>query len=104
VAFVFNNLNGYGYAINPFGGDDPEYIAQAKALSDIMNKAWINFFVTQNPNPVNATDAAWPSYGVGGGLGQNIVFDLEGAHAEMDDHRVEGINWFIENALTVFGS
>jgi carboxylesterase type B len=104
VAFVFNNLNGYGYATNPFGGDDAEYIAQATALSNTMNKAWINFFVGQDPNPGNATNAAWPSYGVDGGLGQNIVFDLESAHVERDDHREEGINWFIENALTVFGS
>jgi carboxylesterase type B len=106
VAFVFNNLNGNGYAINPFGGNDTEYITQAKALSNTMNKAWINFFVSQNPNLDNGTNAAWPAYDttVGAGLGQNIVFSLEGSHAEWDIHRAEGINWLINNALAVFGS
>ncbi|KAH7329658.1 carboxylesterase [Stachybotrys elegans] len=106
VAFVFNNLNGNGYAINPFGGSDAEYIVPAKALSNTMNRAWINFFVSQDPNLDNTTDAAWPAYdaAASGGLGRNIVFDLDGAHSEWDDHRTEGINWFIENALAVFGS
>ena len=106
VAFVFNNLNGLGYAVNPFGGDDAEYTAQAKALSDTMNKAWINFFVNQDPNVGGSIDDEWPVYDAesGGGLGQNMVFELEGSHAEWDDHRAEGINWFIDNALAVFGS
>jgi carboxylesterase type B len=105
VAFVFNNLKGLGYATNPFGGDNAEYIAQAKALSGTMNKAWINFFAGVDPNS-DGTDVAWPEYDAeaGGGAGQNIVFDLEGSHTEWDDYRAEGMNWFIKNALTVFGS
>jgi hypothetical protein len=68
-----------------------------------MNKAWINFFVNQDPN---TEAAAWPEYDAeaGGGVGQNIVFDLEGGHSEWDDYRAEGMNWFIRNALAVFGS
>lgn len=99
-------MNGIGYATNPFGGSNAEYVVQAKALSNTMNRAWINFFVSQDPKLGNTTDAAWPVYDVmaGGGIGQNIVFDLDGAHKEWDDHRTEGINWFIKNALTVFGS
>ncbi|KAK0389867.1 hypothetical protein NLU13_3440 [Sarocladium strictum] len=104
VAFVFNNLNGLGYAVNPFGGDDAEYTAKAKKLSGLMNKAWINFFVDQDPNGGGV--GSWPVYDAdaGGGLGQNIVFDLEGAHPEWDDYRAEGMHWFIKNALAVFGS
>lgn len=71
-----------------------------------MNTAWINFFVNQDPNSAKSSSDAWPVYDAkaGGGLGKNIVFDLDGAHAEWDEHRAEGINWFIENALAVFGS
>lgn len=45
VVFVFNNLNGFGYVVNLFGGDDIEYIFQVKEFFVFMNKVWINFFV-----------------------------------------------------------
>lgn len=106
VAFVFLNVNGDGYPINPFGGNGT-YPAKAKALAKEMSTAWINFFHGLDPNGDAGLDGGeeWPAYdtSVGGGAGQDFVFDLDADFVEMDDWRAEGINWMIENSLAVFG-
>jgi carboxylesterase type B len=101
VAFVFYNLNGDGYATNPFANTTQAY----KDLALEMSTAWINFFVNQDPNS-DAVSPTWPVYDpkVGGGVGQNIVWDVNGSYIEIDDFRAEGINWFIENGLSVLGN
>jgi carboxylesterase type B len=92
------NFNGDGYDVNPFGGNGT-YPEQAKALSKTMSSAWINFVVGQNPNggrddPMLIDDGAWPVYNttVGGGVGQDLVFQLDGNYVETDDWRAGGMN------------
>ena len=46
VAFVFNNIRGLGYAINPFGGEPASY----PALSQLMSRAWVSFVHDLDPN------------------------------------------------------
>ncbi|UNI14564.1 hypothetical protein JDV02_001181 [Purpureocillium takamizusanense] len=110
VAFVFLNFNGDGYAVNPFGGDNKVYTAKAKALATTMATAWVNFFHHLDPNGVTGlalNDAsAWPKYdtGAGGGVGQDVVWELEGGAIEIDDWRAAGLEWMMDHALSVFGN
>ncbi|KYK54974.1 carboxylesterase family protein [Drechmeria coniospora] len=110
VAFVFRNWNADGYDVNPFGGDDTEYTAKAKALSTTMATAWINFVNHLDPNGKDglglANNDVWPKYDrlTGSGVGNNIVWDVNGNYVELDDWRLEGMNWMITNGLSVFGS
>ena len=71
-----------------------------------MSRAWANFFVSLDPNGAgNVGGVSWPEYDVkaGGGVGRGIVFDVDKNYVEMDSFRAEGINWFVKNALAVFG-
>ncbi|KAJ2904767.1 hypothetical protein MKZ38_007275 [Zalerion maritima] len=89
VAFVFMNFNGVGYDTNPFNGT-AQYEEQATALSRSMGSAWINFIVTQDPNGQEGfyigDDEGWPVYNAsaGGGVGQDIVWSLDGSYVEVD--------------------
>ncbi|KAJ4325893.1 hypothetical protein N0V84_003279 [Fusarium piperis] len=107
VAFVFDNLNGDGYATNPFGGTG-EYPAKAKALAGTISSAWINFFTGLDPNGKNGLPGSpeWPAYAIpsGGSDGEGIVFNLEGSLVEADDWRSGGMDWMNEHGLTVFGN
>ncbi|GKT63618.1 carboxylesterase family protein [Colletotrichum tofieldiae] len=105
VAFVFNNVNGLGYATNPFGGNDTAYTTKAVALAKTMSSAWINFFVALDPNGAPGL-GAWPVYDTAGeaGVGSDVVFGIDGAVVETDDWRKEGMDWMIGHALDVFGN
>jgi hypothetical protein len=98
------NLNGNGYATNPFGGNSAAYSEKAIALARKMNAAWINFIADGNPNGSGAFE--WPVYDhiAGGGVGHGVVFDIDSIYSEVDDWRAEGMNWMATNALTVFGN
>ncbi|KAK9789635.1 putative Alpha/Beta hydrolase protein [Seiridium cardinale] len=103
VAFVFYNLNGDGYATNPFANTTQEY----KDLALTISSAWINFFVSLDPNSA-AVSPQWPIYNTtsGGGVGEEIVWSVvnEGSYVEFDDYRAEGIKYMSDNALTLFGN
>lgn len=107
VAFVFDNTLGVGYDVNPFGGNNS---AAFPALAKTMSNAWVNFVTGLDPNGPQGLGIpglpAWPVYNVtsGGGVGKNVVFDAAGSYAEWDDYRAEGINWLIENSLSLFGN
>lgn len=101
VAFVFDNIHGYGYnaengTINPFHDKPQSYIDLAK----LMSQSWASFIYDQNPNNYTgryAGAADWPIYSVGNP--QNIVWDanMTGlAYAEPDTFRKTGID-FIES-------
>jgi carboxylesterase type B len=105
VAFVFDNTRGEGYEKNPFANNTEALVALAKTMST----GWINFITGQDPNGPEGLnlpgEVSWPAYNVtvGGGVGQNMVWSDKGSYVEVDDWRVEGINYFIENSLLVFG-
>ena len=108
VAFVFMNYNGDGYATNPFSGP-ASYQDKAKALSRTMGTAWVNFFVSLDPNSasgkLSGIEPAWPVYdaSVGDGVGQEVVWSLNDTHVGLDDYRKGGIQWMMDHMLTVFG-
>ncbi|KAF5001970.1 hypothetical protein FDECE_10772 [Fusarium decemcellulare] len=107
VAFVFGNINGNGYATNPFGGNGT-YPAKAKALAKTMSSAWINFFTGLDPNGKDGIDvpgSEWPVFDLSDGPdGKGIVFSLNGNSIEVDDWRSGGMDWMNEHSLTVFGN
>ncbi|KAF7555267.1 hypothetical protein G7Z17_g2312 [Cylindrodendrum hubeiense] len=107
VAFVFRNLNGDGYATNPFGGNGT-YPAQAKALSKVISTAWVNFVTGLDPNGKGGhrfSKKTWPVYEVSSSSsGKGIVFDIDGSSIETDDWRAGGMDWFAEHSLNVFGN
>jgi carboxylesterase type B len=103
VAFVFYNIAGVGYAVNPFENGPESYKVVAKAMSD----AWVRFFVGMDPTGGASSGLQWPVYDhkTGGGVGKNIVWDAERvSYLEWDSWRAEGIDWMIQNSLSVFGS
>ncbi|KAK0392715.1 hypothetical protein NLU13_2210 [Sarocladium strictum] len=106
VAFVFLNLNGDGYAVNPFGQGNETYTTQARELSKAMGSAWVNFITGLDPNGAEGlpNGIIWPAYSASGKIGQDLVWDLgEKSVAESDDWRQEAMAWFIDHALSVFG-
>lgn len=106
---MFYNLDGLGYARNPFEGAPKSH----KALAKTMSTTWIRFFVGMDPTsgpssgPKESRPVQWPVYDVqaGGGVGKGIVWDADKvSYTELDDHRAEGINWMIENSLSALGT
>ncbi|KAH6611774.1 Alpha/Beta hydrolase protein [Chaetomium sp. MPI-SDFR-AT-0129] len=105
VAFVFDNIRGDGYEENPFANNTEVLTSLAKSMST----AWVNFITDQDPNGPKGLGLpgleTWPSYNAsaGGGVGENIVWTDKDSYIEVDSWRAEGINYFIQNSLTVFG-
>ncbi|KOC17291.1 hypothetical protein AFLA70_336g001501 [Aspergillus flavus AF70] len=101
VAFIFNNLDGYGYSPNPFavGNLTESYIL----LSYLMAGSWASFVSDLDPNGWsgrgrNATRADWPLYTVDRPL--SMVWDANvTSYVEVDDWRKEGIALINEVAL-----
>jgi carboxylesterase type B len=99
VAFVFNNINGLGYAANPFQGKPPSYYT----LSKLMSAMWASFIHDGNPNNHGQIGVPeWPAYENGpggipvsgmGGYGQTFVFQANGtgSYVEDDTYRAQGI-------------
>ncbi|PNS17192.1 hypothetical protein CAC42_7246 [Sphaceloma murrayae] len=90
VAFVFNNLRGLGYAVNPFENKTEAYAT----LSGLMSRSWASFVYDLNPN--NWTARAqygaeeWPRYDTE--MPRDFVFDANvTSYAEADTYRAEGI-------------
>ncbi|KAM7185088.1 Alpha/Beta hydrolase fold [Rhypophila sp. PSN 637] len=109
IPYVFYNIDGVGYARNPFEGAPKSY----KTLAKVMSNTWIRFFVTMDPSGGRSTGrpdsrpVQWPLYDAesGGGVGKNLVWDADKvSYIEWDDFRAEGINWMIENSLSALGS
>lgn len=107
VAFVFNNIHGYGYELfpgyNPFNSTPPTYYA----LSKYMSNAWASFIATGDPNNNGMLGTygieSWPVYDVSvnassgpeTGSGLFMQFDANDtvgiARAFVDDYRGAGI-------------
>ncbi|KAI4740294.1 alpha/beta-hydrolase [Aureobasidium sp. EXF-12298] len=95
VAFVFNNLNGIGYAVDPFANKSSAFTE----LSDFMSKSWVTFVHDLNPNGYagkNSSLPNWPVYSVD--APQNMVFDANvTSYAEPDTWRAEGMKLISDN-------
>lgn len=90
VAFVFDNVNGLGYSINPFANRSESYTE----LSSLMSKSWASFVYDLDPNGWWGRDAnvpPWPAYSVENPM--NIVWEANmTSHTEPDTFRADGIN------------
>ncbi|KEY64161.1 hypothetical protein S7711_03454 [Stachybotrys chartarum IBT 7711] len=96
VAFVFNNVEGVGYAANPFA-NRPETFVQ---LSDLMSKMWVAFMNKANPNLLSCKNASWPLYTLDQPF--NLVFDVNqtGLHyTAEDDYRKEEISYLLDDVF-----
>ena len=99
VAFVFNNVQGLGYAQNPFQGKPPSYYT----LSKLMSCMWASFIHDGTPNNHGQIDVPeWPEYMNGnggkaasgfGGYGSTMVLQANGSgsYVEDDTYRAQGI-------------
>lgn len=91
VAFVFNNLKGLGYAVNPFLGQPQTYTD----VSELMSRMWASFVHDGNPNGHGLSGyQEWPAYDAvaGGGVGMDYFFDANTtSRPEHDSWRGEGI-------------
>jgi hypothetical protein len=57
VAFVFHDITGKGYSIDPFANKPPNY----PQVSTLMSRMWINFVNSLNPNHAAIKDEKWPA-------------------------------------------
>ena len=109
VAFVFDNTRGDGYEESPFGNNNNT--EALTALAKTMSTAWVNFVTGQDPNGPEGLGlllpggGVWPVYNAsaGGGVGESLVWKDKGSYVEIDSWRAEGLNYFSENSLAVFG-
>ncbi|MCJ1391585.1 hypothetical protein MMC18_004449 [Xylographa bjoerkii] len=98
VAFVFYNIEGYGYnaehsSTPPFQDKPQSYID----LSRLMTSSWASFVYDQDPNSFRAanptvagTTELWPVYNVESPM--DYVFDANvSSYAEPDTYRAAGI-------------
>lgn len=97
VAFVFNNVEGLGYAVNPFLNKSQSYLD----LSDYMSKSWASFVHDLNPNDWqgrNTSIQAWPGYDNSNPL--DMVFDANvTSYVEADTWRSVGMKLITDNNL-----
>lgn len=62
VAFVFNNIDGEGYATNPFGNMTAHDNEKFVNLSKLMSRSWVSFIVDGDPNlhGLEGVGTTWP--------------------------------------------
>jgi carboxylesterase type B len=106
VAFVFDNINGEGYATSPFGNMTADDEKKFVDLANLMSRSWVSFITDGDPNNHGVQNTtSWPAYNstAGGGLGINMVFTVNGSsYIEWDSFRGEGIAFINDNALSVY--
>ncbi|KAJ3526430.1 hypothetical protein NM208_g11194 [Fusarium decemcellulare] len=95
VAFVFKNLAGGGYDINPFAAESSEITCQLRQVSLQMTRMWISFVNTLTPNHDHGSTAEiiWPKYRIENPM--NLVFRLPNSIVEPDTYAQEGITRII---------
>ncbi|KAF2144742.1 uncharacterized protein K452DRAFT_222508 [Aplosporella prunicola CBS 121167] len=105
VAFVFDNVDGLGYApvaTPPFQGKGKGYTDLAK----LMSNSWVSFIVDGDPNGYNRqgrqNTGKWPKYDNSNPL--DFVFDANvTSHTEPDTYRKEGMKLIADHAADVYG-
>lgn len=100
---MFNNLQGLGYAINPFAGQPQTY----PDLSQLMSRMWASFMHDHDPNGHQLSGyETWPAYAIvsGGGVGYNYFFGTNTtSHTEHDTYRIAGIAYLNSLWKDVYG-
>lgn len=104
VAFVFDNVNGYGYnaehgTIDPFQDKPQSYLD----VAFLMSASWASFINDLDPNSWQGRNKSVPAWPVYSHASQNIVWDANSttlAYVEVDDFRSSGIQWIIDHALS----
>ncbi|KAL3456163.1 Alpha/Beta hydrolase protein [Aspergillus heterothallicus] len=89
VAFVFNNVDGIGYAADPFANKPRSYVE----LADLMSKMWVHFAHDADPN-FDGAALEWPKYLPGNAT--NLVFDTDYprlGYVAQDNYRAEEISY-----------
>lgn len=76
-----------------------------KALAKQVSAAWISMISDLDPNG-QGLEIDWPVYNTsdGGGVGNNLVFNVDRSFVEIDDFRAEALQWFSEHFLDVWGT
>ncbi|GIJ83225.1 hypothetical protein Asppvi_001745 [Aspergillus pseudoviridinutans] len=95
VAFVFDNIEGIGYAANPFANEPQSHLE----LADLMRKMWVHFIHYTSPNLETAT-IAWPKYKPG--LHNTLVFDTDYeylGYIAKDKYRKEAISYLQDHVF-----
>lgn len=118
VSFVFRNLDGVGYQVNPLASESTELQQQYHDMSNLMSQMWLNFANTLSPyahqgkfhtNPGHLSyqtallilkagpksDVIWPVYK--NTNAENIVFHLNGTHREPDTWRSDAIGCLLDS-------
>lgn len=93
VAFVFNNVEGRGYSINPFAGKPQSYVE----LADLMSRQWVAFMHGSDPN---VDGVAWPKYT--SESPENLVYDTDVGnlhYTAKDDYRSKEIAYLLQNVF-----
>ena len=104
---MLHNLDGVGYADNPFANKPESY----RTLAGQMSSAWINFIANMDPNSIGEKKVdigvdKWPVYNIteGGGVGNLAYFNANGSFVRLDTYRAEALNWLIEHSLDVLAT
>lgn len=94
IAFVMDNIHGYGYpgTSQPYGGPNPfrGKSSNYTALATSMSRAWASFISDGVPT---VSVGSWPACGA---KCSNYVFDADaGSHTESDTFRQGGVNYLM---------
>lgn len=110
VSFVFNNIDGVGYATDPFNTSALELSStvsadtlesQYDAISTLMSRMWVSFATDLNPNSHGLPGyPEWPAYQLVEGVGDNFVFEAAGPYVERDDWRAAGMEFMYAEAAS----
>ncbi|KPM38578.1 hypothetical protein AK830_g7987 [Neonectria ditissima] len=90
VAFVFRNVDGQGYEVNPFAVTPLRKRRQYERLSQLMSRMWLSFANTGSPNHhgVSWCETEWRPYSIE--EPENMVFQTgSGCARERDNYRTE---------------
>lgn len=92
VAYVFDNLEGQGYAED--AGIFPTDDQAISDLANLMSRMWVSFIHDLDPNNHGITGIeAWPLYNNTGGFGENFLFAPGDSHVEPDTFRLAGTSY-----------
>ncbi|KAH7082450.1 Alpha/Beta hydrolase protein [Paraphoma chrysanthemicola] len=94
IGFMFNNVDGLGFSINPLDSPSVEIKQSLRSLAEQMTNQWIAFATKLSPNTSHKSSVAWPLYG--NGTGNVMVLRLNGSSVVPDTWRHDSISRIID--------